>query len=91
MSFNDVKVGSIISVHVEGQRKLAVVEQIVERELELAGEKRWISVAVTRGNMQFRLDTGVALVPPKAWLIQRHTPAAARRLRLQWAYGEQPE
>lgn len=90
--FENVKVGHILSVHVEGERKLVRVASVVDRTLpSLDGGVETVKVAVTHGAMQFRLDNGFSLVPPKAWVIARMTPLASKRSRLSWAYGEQPE
>lgn len=91
MLFGHVKPTHTITVHIEGCRVRATVDHIVTRIIEVDGVLKAVPVAVTRGNLQFRLDTGVALIPPKAWLIQRLTPVQAKRSRLPWAHGEQPE
>jgi hypothetical protein len=89
--FGHVKPEHIVAVHIEGCRKLATVTVSVERMLLCGEQQRPVPVAVTRGNMQFRLDTGVALVPPHAWLVQRLTPSEAKRARLPWAFGEESD
>jgi hypothetical protein len=89
--FGHIKPEHIASVHIEGCRKLVTITTIVERLLPCGGEQRPVPVALTRGNMQFRLDTGVALLPPDAWLVQRLTPSEAKRSRLPWAFGEDDE
>lgn len=69
-------------VHVDGQRYLARVQSVVIKD--------GVRVAVTYGGMQFRLDTGLAIVPPGGFIVQVLTIPEARKMKCKWAYNEKP-
>lgn len=89
--FWHVKKGSVLVVQIDGVRLLATVSAITTQQVACGETLVETPVAITRGGMQFRLDNGVAVVPPDAWIVERLTPSKAIIARMRWAYNERDE
>ena len=91
MLFENVKKGHTLVIQLHGVRMLVTVTAVVTQTLPLGEGVVETPVAITRGGMQFRLDTGTAVVPPDAWIVERLTPGKAAIARMKWAFNERPE